>query len=243
MPNVLTHEQMKEIYGLAVNAQRSRNFVYSVRLFELLIDANDPFYTPFSLAGLAQSYSALDQHDLEMATFKKVTQLPSQEQLLFNPSWLAVCYQKLGNLKEAAKIHSEILKLSPKDTASIGALAEISVLDGKLEQAEAFAVQLQQQAEPKFVILGRVVRAFAFTLQKRSDEALQELSWVGQFMISGGNVPVGTWDYRDLQPLVLKTGPNARVFQLLIDVLNGKIALPEFTAAWSEMTAALQLNT
>ena len=243
MPNEFTFERAKELYSLAVNAQRAKNFVYAVQLFESLIEADDAFYTPFALAGIAQCYYDLDRRDLLTGTFKRVTQLPKQQQLLLNPGWLALCYQRSGEIREAKIIHGKILELSPHDPMSISAIAELSLIEGDLDQTEAIALKLQQRAEPYLQILGRILRAFALALRSRNDEAATELSWVGQFMISSGSIPVGVWDYSDLQPLVAKTGANIKPLQLLFDALSGRISLPAFTPIWSEIAPTLQAKT
>jgi hypothetical protein len=235
MAHALTFEHMKEIYALAVNAQRSRNWVYSIRLFEFLVEAGDPFYTPFALGGISQSYVALSRLDLQAAILKLVTQLPAEQQYLLNPGWVAFCYQRSGDLEAAMRIHLEILKVAPHEGESISALAELSLLAGRIDDAEAFAVKLQQRGEPHFQILARIVRAFALAFRNEQDEALRELRWVGQFLISSGSIPVGAWDYGDLQPLIAKTGPNATIFQVLFDALSGKISLPEFADLWAKV--------
>jgi tetratricopeptide (TPR) repeat protein len=234
MSNELTFERAKELYSLAVNAQRSKNWVYALQLFETLIKAGDPFYTPFALVGITQCFSDLARPDLLAATYKRVTQLPKEEQRLLNPSWLALCYQRSGNLTEARIIHQLILDITPNDPLAIAALAEISLMAGDLDQTDALASKLQQRAEPYLQILGRILRAFVLDLRNRHDEAATELSWVGQFIISSGNIPVNVWDYGDLQPLVAKIGPNARAMEALFDALSGRISLPAFTAIWGE---------
>ena len=243
MPNELAFERAKELYSLAVNAQRSKNSVYALQLFESLIEANDAFYTPFALVGVIQCYTDLARHDLLTATYKRVTQLPKPQQLLLNPSWLALCYQKSGDLREAKIIHAKILEVIPNDSASISAIAEMSLIEGNLDQTEALALNLQQRAEPKFQILGRILRAMVLDLRKKHDEAATELSWVGQFMISSGNIPTNMWDYGDVQPLVVKTSPNAKAIQVLFDALSGKIPLPEFTSVWGGIMSTLQTKT
>src|SRR5260370_5738632 len=157
MPNELTREDAKDLYGLAVNTQRSSNYVYAIRLFERVVAIGEPFYTPFALAGISQCYAALGHPNLEVATLKQVTELPKQQQLLLNPGWLAMCYQKSGDLREAVSLHVEVLKLAPHEPLSIAGLAELSLLMGRPDQAEAHAAELQQRAEPHFQILGRII--------------------------------------------------------------------------------------
>jgi tetratricopeptide (TPR) repeat protein len=214
--------------------------VYAIRLFEGVVEASEPFYIAFALAGISQCYNELGHRDLETQTFKRITKLPKQQQLLLNPGWLALCYQKSGDLKEAENIHLEILQLAPSDPKSISALAEIYALTGNFAEAEARARELQQSAEPQYQILGRLVYAFALSVSGRYEEAVRDLSWVGQFLVSSGSIPAGTWDYRDLQPLVEKTGPNAKTFQFLLDAMQGKIPFAEFTSRWAEIMPSLK---
>lgn len=53
--------------------------------------------------------------------------------------------------------------------------------------------------------------------------------WIGQFILSGGKIPVGFWEYRDITPLVDRLGPNAYVAGLLLGALSNKVSLPDFT--------------
>lgn len=236
----LGFDYVKEMYALAINIQRAKNVVYALRLFELVAESGDPFYTPFALAGLSQCYAELGHRDLEGATLRRVTQLPKEQQRLLNPGWLAFCYQRSDEFKAAANIHTEILKLAPHESSSKAALAEISLLDGDFDQAERIALELQKLAEPRLQILGRMIRALLFALRNKHDEAARELSWVGQFLLSSGNVPVGTWDYRDVQPVIARSGPSAKAFEALVDVLSGKIALTEFAPTWAQIMPPLQ---
>jgi tetratricopeptide (TPR) repeat protein len=239
LPTEFTREQVKDLYGLATNTQASRNYVYAIRLFEIVAETGEPFYTPFAVAAISQCYATLGRRDLEVATFKRVTQLPKEQQRLLNPGWLALSYQRAGDLKEAINIHAEILELAPHEPNSISAVAELSLLQGNLHQAQAFAERLRQRAEPPYQILGRLIFAFAFALQNRNDEALKELLWVGESLISTGNIQAGFWDYRDVQPLVAKMGPNTNRAELLLGALSGTISFPEFMQRWNETTIPL----
>src|SRR6266850_5646882 len=145
LPTELTREHLKDLYTLAVNTQRSGNYVYAIRLFETVEASGDPFHTPFALAGMSQCYAALGHPDLEAATLKRVTQLPKLQQLLLNPPWLALCYQRAGDLAEAKNIHAEILKLAPHEPNTLAALAELSLLQGDPGRAIAYAAELQQR--------------------------------------------------------------------------------------------------
>lgn len=238
MPNELTREYAKELYELAINAQRGNNHVHAIRILERLEETGDPFYTPFALALIAQSYNTLGQRDLQTEVFKRVTKLPKEQQLLLHPGWIALCYQKLGDLKTAKEIHEEVLKLTPHDPNTHAALAEISLLQGNLDEAENWAKKLRERAEPHFQILGRIIGAFALALRNKHDESARELLWVGQFLISTGNIPTGQWDYSDLQPTVAKLGANSPAAALLQDVLSGRKTLPEFIEAWKNIAPA-----
>src|SRR5882762_10274906 len=235
MPNELTREYAKALYEFAVAVGRGPDTPYAIRLFEKLTEIGDPFYTPFALTFLDANYRKLGLNDLELRTMKRATLLPNDQQILLSPGWLATCYQKTGDFKGARDVLAQILSLSPHEPYAISALAELSLLEGNSDQTEAYATELQQRAEPQYQILGRIFRAFALALRNRHDDAAKELSWVGQFLISSASIPPGTWDYRDVQPVVAKTGPNARAFGLLLDTLMGKISLQEFTPAWAEI--------
>jgi len=126
---------MKDLYTHAVSMQSARNFVYAIGLFERVMELGDPFYTPFALSQISQCYSLLGRRDLETETFKRVTELSRGQQQLLNPSWLALRYQRIGDLKSARSIHADILKLTPHDPSIIAALAEISLLEGNPHEA------------------------------------------------------------------------------------------------------------
>jgi tetratricopeptide (TPR) repeat protein len=232
MPNELTHENAKTLYEYGISVQRAQNFVYAIRLFEILVEIADPFYTPFALNLISQCYNQLGRRDLEMKSFTRITQLPPDQQRLLNPVSLALSYQRVGNLKVARELHSEILELTPHDPASVAALSEILLLEGKPIDAEQRAKELRERPEPGYQILGRMIVAFALAIRDMHDAAAKELYWVGQFLISTGNVPVGSWDYSDLQPVAQKTGRNARTFNLLLEVLSSRLPLTEFIEEW-----------
>jgi tetratricopeptide (TPR) repeat protein len=239
MPTELTRDHAKALYEFAVSVQRARGFGYAVRLFEKLIEIADPFYTPFALNNISQCYSQLGRRDLELDAMRRIVRLPKDQQELLHPGSLSLAYQRLGNLRAARELHAEILALTPHELASVAALGEILLLEGKPIDAEPLAAELRERPEPAYQILGRMIGGLAFALRGMHDAAAKELYWVGQFLISSGNVPVGAWDYRDLQPVAEKTGRNARTLNVLMDVLNGKIALPEFIEAWKTATPAV----
>src|SRR6266852_557573 len=208
MPNELTREHAKLLYDLATNSRRTGNLVHTIQVMEKLVEINEPFYTPFALAAQSDCYNALGRRDLETATFKRVIGLPEEQQQLLNPAYLALCYQRLGDLKSAKKIHTELLELTPNDPLVIGALAEISLLEHRLEEAEHWASKLRARGEAPYQTLGRMIGALVMILNRRGDEAGKELQWVGQFLMSTGSIQLQAWDYRDLQPMATEiTGP------------------------------------
>lgn len=113
---------------------------------------------------------------------------------MLKPSWVGTCYQRLGDFKAARAMFGEILNLTPQGPAVIGAFAEVSLLEGNLDEAEARAGDLRERAEPGYQVLGRIIGAFALALRGGHDQAARELSWVGQFLISSGSVPAAVWD-------------------------------------------------
>jgi tetratricopeptide (TPR) repeat protein len=228
----LTKEHADALYNHATNMEKARDYVYAIRLLERLVEIDDPFYTPFALVRIAQNYKQIGRLDLEAEAFTRITRLPPEQQRLVKPGLLALCYQRVGNLGAARKIHGEILVLTPHDPGSVAALAELFVLEGNPVEAERHATELRESPEPAYQILGRLIAAFVLAFRDMHDAAGKELYWVGQFLISSGNVPLGTWDYGDLQPLTAKTGRNAKAFNTILDVLNGNMALPEFIEQW-----------
>ncbi len=238
MPTEFTGEHAKALYDLALSSQRAGNYVHALRVLQQLIKIGDPFYTPFALAVMSQCYNALGRPDFEMEAFRRVTELPREQQQLLNPAWQALCYQRIGNLRGAQEIHEEVLGLVPNDPSATAALAEISLLQGNLEEAEKWAKGLRERAEPNLQILGRIIWAFVLALRKKHDESAAELLWVGQFLISSGNVPIGAWDYSDLQPVITKLGANSTAATLLLEVLSGRKAVPEFIEAWKRIAPA-----
>jgi|HubBroStandDraft_1064217.scaffolds.fasta_scaffold517190_2 tetratricopeptide (TPR) repeat protein len=128
-------EHAKDLYELALNSQRSKNYVHAINVLCVLVEIADPFYTPFALGALSQCYNSLGKRELEAEVFRRVTKLPPEQQLLLNPGWLSLSYQKSGDLKAAKRIAGEILGLAPNDSATIASLAELSLLDGEPEAA------------------------------------------------------------------------------------------------------------
>jgi tetratricopeptide (TPR) repeat protein len=238
MPNELTSEYAERLYNHADKMQKTGDYVYAVRLLEKLVEVDDPFFTPFALVRIAQAHRQIGRRDLEENALRRITQLPREQQRLVKPGFLALSYQRVGNLGAARELHGEILELTPHDPESVAALAELFLLEGKPIDAEPRAAELRGRAEPNYQILGRMVGAFVLAFRGMHEAAGRELYWVGQFLISSGNVPVGLWDYSELQVLAEKTGRNARTFNVLMDVLNGKMALPEFIEIWKEVAPA-----
>jgi tetratricopeptide (TPR) repeat protein len=243
MPNELTREHARLLYDLATNSQRTGNFVHTIQVTEKLVEINEPFYTPFALAAQSQCYNTLGRRDLETATFKRISGLPEEQQRLLNPAYLALCYQRIGDLKRAKKINTEILELTPNDPSVIAALAELSLLEHRPEEAEHWASKLRARGEAPYQILGRMIGALVLILNRRDDEAGKELEWVGQFLMSTGSVQLQAWDYRDLQPMATEiTGPPrpgiSGMFHSLFDALTGKISVPQFTEEWKKVAPA-----
>jgi tetratricopeptide (TPR) repeat protein len=184
---------------------------------------------PFALALEAQCYNSLGQYEREIEVFKRVTQLMPQEKQLLNPIWLVLCCQKSRDFRSARAVLDELLELVPNDISAIASRAEISLLDGHATEAEGRARKLRERPEPVYQILGRIMLAIALALQNRQEESRNEMLWIGQFILSGGKIPVGFWEYRDITPLVDRLGPNAYVAGLLLGALSNKVSLPDFT--------------
>jgi tetratricopeptide (TPR) repeat protein len=239
MPNHLTSEYAKALFDYATNVSRGPDTTYAIRLLEKVVEMSDPFYTPFALSLLDGNYRKLGRNDLELQTLKRVTLLPKDQQALLRPGWVAACYQKTGDFKGARDVLGEILSLFPDEPYAIAALAEISVLTNNAGEALARSAQLQKCPEPYFQILGHLFSAFALHFTGHAKESAQELHWIGEFITSAGKVPLGGWDYRDVQPLLTKMGTNAKAASLLLDALSERIALPEFAQAWTEVTKSV----
>lgn len=242
MPNKLTREHAKVLYDLGLQAQMSKNFVHAIRVMEKLVEIEEPFYTPFALAVQSQCYNALGRPDLEKETFKRIITLAEEQQQLLNATYLALCYQRLGDLKRAKAIYAELIELTPNDPQVIAALAELSLLEWSAKEAEHWASKLRGRAEPRFQILGRVIGAIVLLLDNKPDEAGRELQWVAQF-ISGGTFQLQDWDYRDLQPMALQIAGPPRpgisgMVHSLFDVLTGKTPIAQFLEEWKNVAPA-----
>jgi tetratricopeptide (TPR) repeat protein len=234
MPNELTSEHVKALFDYASNINRGPYTVYATRLLERVSEIGDPLYTPLALSLLETNYRKLGHRELELQTLKRVTLLPKDQQILLNPAWVSACYQKTGDFKTAGDFLKEILDLSPHEPSAIAGLAEISLFTNSTGDAQARSAELQKRPEPHYQILGHLFSAFALYSTGHAKESAQELDWVAEFLISTGTVPAGTWDYRDLQQLLPKMGTNTKAAIDLIEVLSGRIPLPEFAQAWTD---------
>jgi tetratricopeptide (TPR) repeat protein len=232
MANQLTQEHAKAMYDLALSMQRASNFVYAARVAKQLTELDEPFYQPFALAVESQCYYSLGQHALENEVLKRITRLTPEQKQLLNPNWLAVCYQRTGDFRSARAVIDEVLQLAPHDVGATAARAEISLLQGDATEAEGWARKLRERPEPTFQILGRLFAAFALARQNRQEESRSELTWIGQFILSSGNIPTGFWDYRDIIPLLDGIGPNAETAGLVLAALSNRIQFPEFADKW-----------
>jgi tetratricopeptide (TPR) repeat protein len=234
MQTELTREDVKALFDFGVNTLGGGNLPYAAQLLEMVAQSRQVFYTAFALSSLAQIYRTLRIEDLELGTIKRIIGLPEEQRMLLDPKWIAACYQKTGDLKKARSELTTLLKLSPEDPGVLGNLAEVSLLDGSLEEAEKLAERLAQRGEPGYQILGRLIKAFSFALRNKPEESAAQLNWLGQFFVSVGSIPTESWDYRDIQALLGKLGPNARAATLLINVLTGSVTPKEFAHAWTE---------
>jgi tetratricopeptide (TPR) repeat protein len=237
MPIEVTPEYAKALYEHAAKMHQSQDLVYAIPLLERVSQLNDPFYSPFALSLLAQSYHKIKREDLEAEVLKRVTALPEDHQVVLNPRWLAFCYERTGNVKMAAVVLLKCIRINPIDPWLNASLAEIYVLDGRLDDAVAIGQDVIQSPEVKFQIVARMIRGFAFALADKHEQSAKEFLWVAQFLISGKTTPPETWDYQDLNPLVSKLGPNTRAADLLISVLSGHSTIQEFIRAWNDMPA------
>jgi len=240
MPIEVTHEHAKALYEFANKVQAGQDYVYAVRLLERLAKMEDPFYTPFALNQISQCYSQLGHRDRATEALARITRLSEDQQRLLRPARVAYAYQRVGHFRAAKELHSEILQLTPHAPASVGAIGELCLLEGNPGGAEGPAAELRESPDPGFQVLARIIGAFALALQGKHEAAGKELSWVGEFLVSSGNIPSGTWDYGDLEPLVDKTGSNARVFGLIFDLLTNKSSFPVFIEAWRGSSPAVQ---
>jgi tetratricopeptide (TPR) repeat protein len=231
-------EHAKPLYDLAVNSQTSGNLVHAVGVLRILVEINEPFYTPFALALISDCYNSLGRPDLQLEVYKNVMKLTEEQQRLLNPVWLALCYQRSGDLAGAERIQLWILSLSPGDVNVAAGLAEVLLLQGKLDEAEKWAVQIRGDAQLRFQLLGRLFLAFSLALSDRQDAAEAELRWIGQFFISNNTMPAGTWDYRDIEPLIPKLGANSARAAMLVEALSGKSTLPQFIDGWNGIASA-----
>jgi hypothetical protein len=234
MVNENTPEYAKALYDHAAVISRGPDFIYAAQLLERLAGLRDPFYTAFALALLEQTYKRLGREDLVKGILKRVIELPKDQQLLLNPSWVASCYQRIGDLKGAKAILAGITQLAPEEPLAAAALAEIALAEGHPDQAYVLSEPLRRRPEPPLQILGKTLGAAALIFQGRNEAAANELSWVGQFLISSGSIPPGAWDYRDLRELLAKgTGGTVAAALVLLDALTGKVPIPEFAQQWS----------
>ncbi len=233
-----TTEHAKALYDLATNAQRAGNHVQAINVARLLVEVSDAFYSPFAFGILAQSYSALGHRELEVEAIKRITQLPTEQKLLLPPNFVALAYQWAGDFKAALAIYADFHRLAPKDGGAVAALAELSVLIGDADKAEHWAKTLRERPEIHFQVLGRVVAALVLAIREKYGEAMSELNWVGQLIVSTGALPQGGWDYSDLLPIALNVAQSFPPALLMLEVLLSRKPLPEFIEEWRKMVPA-----
>jgi tetratricopeptide (TPR) repeat protein len=238
MPNEATPDYAKALYEYAVSIYRSQDNLYAICLFEKLQSLRDVFYTPFALANLAVLYKAIAREDLELDVFRRIVELPKDQQEILNPRWVSACYQRIGDFQGAEAALSRVLQLAPNDVKVLAARAEICLLAGRLIEAAKMGEIVRENPEPGFQIIGRMIRAFALSLMGHHDLAAKDLSWVGQFIIASGVPGSFAWDFRDLGRLVDRLGPNARAAGTIINVLLGRMPPQQFGQVWGELTAA-----
>lgn len=236
MQTELAREDIKALYEHGVAVMRAGNLAYAIQLFERVAELGQGFYVPFALSSLAEAYRKLLMSELELRTLKRIVELPDDFRLFLDPRWVATCYQKTGGFKAAQSVLLNVLKLTPDEPSILGGLAEVYLLEGNLGEAEKLAERLLPRGEPVYQVLGMVIKAFSLELRNSHDESAAELSRTGQYLCLG-NMPREAWDFRDIQTLVRKLGPNARTAGLLMDFLVGKLSPQEFTRLWTETTA------
>jgi len=213
--------------------------VFAVQLLERVVAFRHPYYGAFALSLLVQAYRNLGKADLEMHTVKRVTELPDDQKVLLDPRWAASCYEKVGDIRRAKQVLVAAISLAPDDPDSIAALTEICLFDGSIDEALAHAQKLERRPEPKYQVLGKIMKAFALAYLGKHGESHAELLWVGQYLVSVGGIPADTWDYRDLEPLLSRMGPNARVAKMILDALSKRMSASDFAREWGAASAAV----
>jgi tetratricopeptide (TPR) repeat protein len=151
-----------------------------------------------------------------------------------DPRWAATCYLKLGDYGRARSIYLDVLKLAPDDPTIAAGLGEVYLFSGDPRKAEEWGAKLADRPEPKYQVVGRLLRAFALAFENKRDDAAKELAWIGQLLLSVGTIQDDAWDYRDLQSLIARMGPNAGTASLLLDVLTKKTSPTDFARAWNQ---------
>ena len=236
MPNENTPEYSKALYDHAASVARSPEQLYAAQLLEKLVSVGDEFYTAFALALLEQTYKRLNRTDLVKQTILRVTNLPSSQQQLLNPIWVASCYQRLGNFTKAREILTTVRQLTPEDPYSAASLAEMSLLEDKPQDVLSLASPLCQRPEPAYQLLGRMLSTAAYLSQGQLDLAAKELSWAGEYLSSAGSIPPALWDYSEIQQFVTRIPGNlSGVAQLILQTLSGMVPIASFPQFWSQM--------
>jgi len=237
----LTREDVKALYEHGMAMSQSGSLPYAAQLLETVAASGQPLFTGYALSELVQVYRKLRNEGLEMGTIKRIAQLSEEQRKLLEPKWIAACYEKTGDLKAARSVLTALMTLTPDDPAVFGALAEVSLLEGNVEEAGKLADRLILRGEAMYQVLGRMVKAFSLALGNRPEQSAAELSWIGQYLVSVGSIPGQSWDYRDLQNLLSKMGTNTKAATLLINVLLNKVTSQEFAQAWTEAKSPVAL--
>lgn len=233
MTNELSSAEVKFLYDHALSVYRSGNWAYATQLLERLAGTGNPFHSAFALTLLADTYRITGKTEKELQTYSRIVHLPEEQKVLLDPRNLATCCLKARNFPEAKSWYRKILELMPNDLNAVAGLAELSLLTGENDEAITLSDMLTQRPEPRHQIVGRLLKGLGLALAGRQTDSAKELSWLGQYIISLGNVPADlSWDFRETQELATRM-PDAKMVNLLIDVLSRRIAPADFARAFA----------
>jgi len=199
---------------------------------EAVAEIGDPFHTAQALLVLLDVYKKTENPEREGEILKRIVSLPDREKRFISLANLAIAYQKSGLLDDAKQAYLALQGFGAGEDPGFQAnLAELLLLRGELREAAPLIEKLLSRPEPRYVVIGRLMKALCLFLEGRGPGAEEEIKWLGQYLLSMSGMPPDlAWDFRDSAQLLDKMKwPEAR---LVLQMLTKRLGFDQFRDAW-----------